>query len=110
MFSVMRRKNRIVAAVLLLSLIGSVAGCGASSAEKQIDTTKANAEEVETTASGEYVVPNQIPSVLADQIGYNTESVKTVILHGKKLPKTFSIKELGTKEEKIYRRCCEVCL
>lgn len=100
MFSVMGRKNRIIAAVLLLSLIGSVAGCGASSAEKQIDTTKANAEEVETTASGEYVVPNQIPSVLADQIGYNTESVKTVILHGKKLPKTFSIKELGTKEEK----------
>ena len=100
MFSVMRRKNRIIAAVLTLSLIGSVAGCGASSAEKQIDTTKANAEEVETTASGEYVVPNQIPSVLADQIGYNTESVKTVILHGKKLPKTFSIKELGTKEEK----------
>ena len=100
MFSVMGRKNRIIAAVLLLSLIGSVAGCGASSAEKQIDTTKANAEEVETTASGEYVVPNQIPSVLADQVGYNTESVKTVILHGKKLPKTFSIKELGTKEEK----------
>ena len=100
MFSVMGRKNRIIAAVLLLSLIGSVAGCGASSAEKQIDTTKANAEEVETTASGEYAVPNQIPSVLADQIGYNTESVKTVILHGKKLPKTFSIKELGTKEEK----------
>ncbi len=100
MFSVMGRKNRIIAAVLLLSLIGSVAGCGASSAEKQIDTTKANAEEFETTASGEYAVPNQIPSVLADQIGYNTESVKTVILHGKKLPKTFSIKELGTKEEK----------
>ena len=100
MFSVMGRKNRIIVAVLLLLLIGSVAGCGASSAEKQIDTTKANAEEVETTASGEYVVPNQIPSVLADQIGYNTESVKTVILHGKKLPKTFNIKELGTKEEK----------
>ena len=100
MFSVMRRKNRIVAAVLLLSLIGSVAGCGASSAEKQVDMTEANSGGPEIAENGEYNVPLQIPSVLADQIGYKTDSVKTVILHGKKIPKTFSVKELGTKEEK----------
>ena len=100
MFSVMRRKNRIIAAVLTLSLIGSVAGCGASSAEKQVDMVEAGSKGPETTGSGDYSVPNQIPSVLADQVGYKTDSVKTVILHGKKLPKTFSIKELGTKEEK----------
>ena len=100
MFSVMRRKNRIIAAVLTLSLIGSVAGCGASSAEKQVDMVEAGSKGPENGGGGDYSVPNQIPSVLADQVGYKTDSVKTVILHGKKLPKTFSIKELGTKEEK----------
>ena len=100
MFSVMRRKNRITAAVLILSIIGSVAGCGASSAEKQEDNTEKVQAGAEKETGAEYAVPEQIPKALTDQIGYKTDSVKTVILHGKRLPKTFSIKEIGTKEEK----------
>ena len=100
MFSVMGRKNRIIASVVALSLVGSVAGCGASSAEKQVDSQDTSSGGAEARNGADYAVPEQLPNVLADQVGYNSESVKTVVLRGKKLPQTFSVKELGTKEIK----------
>ena len=100
MFSVMGRKNRIIASVLSLTLVGSVAGCGASSAEKQVDISEIAAAGPEAKISAGYVVPDQLPNVLADQVGYNSDSVKAVVLRGKKLPQTFCVKEMGTKEIK----------
>ena len=87
MFFTMRGKKRIIAAVVAV-VVGSVAGCGASSDEIVIeDTTK-------QVASIQYEVPLQTPNILVDQVGFSTESDKVAIFMGKELPDEFKIYSL----------------
>ena len=100
MFSYMSGKKRIIAAALML-LMGSVAGCGASSAESSVDNAElagSNTVEKVEVSSVEFEAPEQIPNILVDQTGFNTESEKVAIFRGKELPRTFQIKDLETGE------------
>ena len=76
-----------------MAVMGSAAGCGASSAELQQDLTAATTE-----VSTDYEVPEQIPGVLVDQIGYERLSEKAIVFKGKDLPDSFTIYDEETGE------------
>ncbi len=79
-------------------MLGSVAGCGASSAEMTQDTT----EHIATGAiTVDYEAPVQVPGILVDQVGYSTSSDKTAIFRGEDLPGSFDIYELESGR-KVY--------
>ena len=113
MFSYMRGKKRIIAALSVL-IMGSVAGCGASSAERSEEVQEATEtveEQVQPQASAQTQAsfdvenidaPVQVPNMLIDQIGFNAESEKVAIFRGKKLPDSFQIIELETGKE-VFR-------
>ncbi|SFU73809.1 glycoside hydrolase family 9 protein [Butyrivibrio sp. INlla21] len=101
MFSVMRGKNRIIIMGIVLSVLGSVAGCGASSAEKPVDISdiapfvQGNSEEVG------YEVPIQTPNILVDQNGFRPEDDKVAVFRGKELPETFFVYD-ADKKKPVY--------
>ncbi len=100
MFSYMSGTKRIIAALLVL-IMGSVAGCGASSAESSVDIaelTGAYQTEGQSVSKVDYVAPVQIPNILVDQTGFEQESEKVAIFRGKDLPRTFQIRNLKTGE------------
>lgn len=74
-----------------MTIIGSVAGCGASSAEMTTDIS-VNEGTTETTLS--YEVPEQIPGIMVDQVGYSVGSEKAVVFKGEDLPETFGVYDL----------------
>ena len=84
-------KKRILTTGLIMSLVGSVAGCGASSAEMTTEIAEFTGTTVSTV---NYQVPEQIPGIMVDQVGYNLGSEKAAVFRGEDLPKTFSIYEL----------------
>ncbi len=92
-----KRISKYLAAVMLL---GSVAGCGASSVETKTEQPEAvqQAPVAATNVNTDYESPVQIPGTLVDQVGFNTGSDKIVIFKGENLPKSFSIKDLETGE------------
>jgi endoglucanase len=92
-----KRISKYLAAVMLL---GSVAGCGASSVETKTEEPEAvqQAPVAATNVNTDYESPVQIPGTLVDQVGFNTGSDKIVIFKGENLPKSFSIKDLETGE------------
>ncbi len=98
MFFVMRGNNRILGAGLILALMGSVAGCGASSSENTVDITEiasgGQTQEIVTS----YEVPIQIPNILVDQTGYLSQAEKTIVFRGKELPSEFSVYSLDNNE------------
>ena len=112
MFSYMSGNKRIFAALMVL-VMGSVAGCGASSAERSDEvevTSEAAQEQVQaqpqTSAQpqasfdvGSIDVPLQVPNILVDQMGFDIESEKVAVFRGKKLPDSFQIISLETGEE-----------
>ncbi|MCR5557549.1 MAG: glycoside hydrolase family 9 protein [Butyrivibrio sp.] len=89
------KKKRIIAAGLSLLIMGSVAGCGASSAENTAEVTE-HTWNVTTTAAQnvDYEVKTQTPSIFVNQVGYRTTSDKTVVFCAKELPQSFEIREL----------------
>lgn len=100
MFSYMRGKNRIVAALMVL-VMGSVAGCGASSAESSVDIaelTGSHQTEGPVVSKVDFEAPEQIPNILVDQTGFNLESEKVAVFRGKELPRTFQIRDSETGE------------
>ena len=83
------RKKKIAVLGLILPILGSAAGCGASSAEIPIDgSTKAGEMGAENI---NYQVPSQIPNILVDQVGYDIDSEKTAVFRGEELPKQFYV-------------------
>ncbi len=90
--------NRIAKAGITLLMIGSVAGCGASSAEKTVETAAHTIAMQSPKGNAEYEKKTQTPGICVDQIGFNTESDKTVVFYAKELPEKFSIIDLETKE------------
>ena len=81
----MRGKKKIVAAVLMTAVLGSAAGCGASSSDNTI------VEKEKKIAEFDYEVPVQIPNILVDQTGFLPASDKVVVFRGKELPRTFTV-------------------
>ncbi|WP_029231250.1 glycoside hydrolase family 9 protein [Butyrivibrio sp. VCB2006] len=97
MFSYKRGNKRIIAALMVL-MMGSVAGCGASSAESSEEIVEEIAvSEVSYTAES-VEVPEQIPNIMVDQSGFNIDSEKVVIFRGRQLPESFQIIDLESGE------------
>ena len=95
MFSYIYGKKRIVAALMVL-VMGSVAGCGASSAETAAEMVEHTLNVSNTQQNTDYEVKTQSPSIFVNQVGYRTTSDKTVVFCAKELPSTFEIRELDT--------------
>ncbi len=85
--------KRIVGLAVTMAMMGSAAGCGASSAELQQEPAAASTE-----VSTDYEVPEQIPGVLVDQVGYERLSEKAIVFKGKDLPDSFTIYDEETGE------------
>ena len=95
MFSYERGKNRIIVAAAVLSLMGSVAGCGASSDEKQIDISEVVSFGQGAGEVADYEVPVQIPNILVDQNGFRPGDEKVAVFRGKKLPEKFYVYDIN---------------
>ena len=77
---------------MILPILGSAAGCGASSAEIPLDNGNRTSDSETTNIS--YEVPAQLPNILVDQVGYATDSEKTAVFRGENLPQKFYVCEL----------------
>ena len=97
MFFDMRGKQKILAVFIIMSLIGGVAGCGASSADKSDINDKTSKEESHK-GNNQFEVPTQLPNILVDQVGYNADSEKVAVFRGEKLPEVFYVCDLETDE------------
>ncbi|WP_051688553.1 glycoside hydrolase family 9 protein [Butyrivibrio sp. AE2032] len=89
-----KNKNRIWALGLTIPIIGSAAGCGASSAELPQESPEKilSSEEVKLS----YEAPTQIPRILIDQVGYDIDSEKAVVFSEEGLSGNFYVCELET--------------
>ncbi|WP_026651528.1 glycoside hydrolase family 9 protein [Butyrivibrio proteoclasticus] len=97
MFGLLHFKKRISVGLMTLLMAGSVAGCGASSAE-QTGTADNTPKDSNSQTVSNYEVKEQLPNILVDQVGYNTESEKIAIFRGENLPEEFQVKDLETGE------------
>ena len=88
MFLIMRGKKKILAAVVATAVIGSAAGCGASSSDNTIE------ESEKKTASFDYEAPVQTPNILVDQKGFLPDSDKVAVFRGKEIPTTFTVNRI----------------
>ncbi len=79
-----------------ITIAGSVAGCGASSAELEAEVSEITGGAF---ASVDYQVPVQVPSGLVNQIGYSKGSEKVVVFKGEDISGNFSI--LNTETGKM---------
>ncbi len=86
----MHNRNRIAKLLLIIPILGSAVGCGASSTEIPTDISRITSGDEKATWT-EYEVPTQIPNILVDQVGYVSSSEKAVIFRGEKLPDEFYI-------------------
>ena len=91
-----RISKRIEAAGICLLLMGSVAGCGASSAENTAEITDNTISTAAPAQNLDYEVRTQMPSIFVDQVGYSTDSDKSVVFCAKELPTEFEIRELDS--------------
>ena len=73
--------KRILAAGLCLLLTGSVAGCGASSAENTAEIVENTSGALVPVQNLDYEVLTQTPGIFVDQVGYSTASDKSVVFH-----------------------------
>lgn len=85
----MRGKKKILAAVVATAVIGSAAGCGASSSDATI------VEREKKTASFDYEAPVQMPNILVDQKGFLPDSDKVAVFRGKEIPTTFTVNRIA---------------
>ena len=92
------KEKRIIAAGLLL-IMGSVAGCGASSAENKVEISEFTQQVTKSQVLDfDYEVPVQIPWIYVDQIGYNIDSEKVAVICGETLPEYYEIRRLDDDE------------
>lgn len=87
----------------ILLCIVLTAGCGSVS-ELSFDTLQVGSEGEELTTLGltpefDYEVPESLPSILVDQIGYAKQSDKQVIFWGEQLPDSFSVVDADSGQE-----------
>ena len=86
--------KRITGLALCLSIMGSVAGCGASSAEMTAEETQSHG--LSGSAKINYSAPVQTPGTLVDQVGYPSGSEKAVLFKAEEPPKEFYVCDLDS--------------
>lgn len=91
----MGKVKRITALLLVLAIL---AGCAAGRTSSEDSTQQTALEPMEEAPVLDYDVPVMTVGVLVNQIGYDTDAPKTVVLRGKKLPEEFHIVDAATKE------------
>lgn len=84
---------RILNCIMICAVL--TAGCGFVS-ERSFDTIQVGSEGEELTTLGltpefDYEVPESLPSILVDQVGYACRSDKLALFLGEQLPETFSV-------------------
>lgn len=90
--------------VLILTLFVTVAaGCG-DFQDFQINAPTSSGENDDFTSLGlspefDYEVPESLPSILVDQVGYSVGSNKIAMINGETPPETFSILDEQTGRE-----------
>ncbi|MCR5156721.1 MAG: glycoside hydrolase family 9 protein [Butyrivibrio sp.] len=87
----------MISLACILPLLGSVAGCGASSAELPTDVADITSYVVPVQV--DYEEPVQIPNTLVDQVGYESASEKAVVFRGENLSDTFAIYDIDSGEQ-----------
>jgi endoglucanase len=88
--------KRIIGSALCLTILGSVAGCGASSAELPAEIADFGAAP--SGLSPDYEEPVQIPGTMVDQIGFSVGSEKAVVFKGENPPQKFAIVDSDSGE------------
>ncbi|MDD3367681.1 MAG: glycoside hydrolase family 9 protein [Lachnospiraceae bacterium] len=78
----------------LLLAICLLTGCGTGWGVENITNTELQFMEAEPVIN--YEVPESMPSLLVDQIGYLTDSPKVAVVKNKNLPKTFRVVNADT--------------
>ncbi len=94
-------KNRI-AYLLVVILLGTalLSGCGEETTVTDTNTTEsvAGPTSMETAPVLTYEVPSMQPGILVDRIGYESGSTKLLLVRGEKLPNTFDLVDVNSKE------------
>ncbi len=103
----MMRKNSFIKTICIV-LIGTflltmTVGCG-DLRDLQMDALTGRQENDDFTSLGlspefDYEVPESLPSILVDQVGYSVGSTKIAMINGETPPETFSILEEQTGRE-----------
>ncbi len=86
-------QNRIKSFLSLTLIVTLLTGCSG------FDVDNASIDKLKTEQTFDYEVPESKPSVLVNQLGYYTDSVKTAIFIGENVPDKFSIIDAKTEEE-----------
>lgn len=94
----------IVCMALLLTACDKTTA-SVSTPEMQVNTTVPEVEQKKSEPLGmlekatlEYTVPNSVPSIFVNRIGYLPEGNKVAVLTGERLPSSFSVKDAVTNE------------
>lgn len=104
---VMMRKSmilkRITGLVLVLTLLLTAAGCS-SLQDFQVESLTSSEETNEFTSLGlspefDYEVPESLPNILVDQVGYAAGSKKLAMINAETPPETFSVLDAETGRE-----------
>ncbi|MDE7359366.1 MAG: glycoside hydrolase family 9 protein, partial [Lachnospiraceae bacterium] len=96
--------QEITGRILVLSLLLTVVtGCG-NLQDFQVDSLPDREETDEFTSLGllpefDYEVPESLPSILVDQVGYAVGSKKVAMINDKTPPETFSVLDADTGRE-----------
>lgn len=97
------RIKRIICLVQMLALLSTAAGCG-SIGDFPAEALPNKEEEDEFTSLGlspefDYAVPESLPSILVDQVGYAVGSSKLAVINNEEPPETFALLDAGTGRE-----------
>lgn len=95
--------KRITGGILAFSLLLTAAGCGGLQ-DFQLDSLAGKEETDEFTSLGlspefDYEVPESLPNILVDQVGYAAGSKKVAMINGETPPETFSLLDAETGRE-----------
>lgn len=92
-----RKKRNLHTFLAIFLVVLLLPGCSMPDWLKGTDNQLKTTSKTEQTF--DYEVPSSSPSILVNQLGYYTDSVKTAIFIGEDVPDTFSVIDVDTKEE-----------
>ncbi len=100
----MERNKRMIGVFLIGMIAACICmGCG-NEPEEPVEqpSTQASVVSMESTPVIHYTVPQVVPNIFVNQVGYSPESEKEIPLRGKELPKEFTMIDAATGEE-VFR-------
>lgn len=102
MFIVNKRKRTWGICLALACCVGVLGGCSLQNRNGQIsEKTEGTEDEIVSlglTPEFNYEVPDSLPAILVDQVGYAAPSNKIAVFRGEILPDTYQIINVDTKE------------